>query len=289
MNRTTEATVYEMKRTRLRTDLHRIETEHYLIREGEQHEDFITLMLEYIGDPDPDLRDGLIYPTFYMWIHEQQLFTGGELYSMLEVLADEHHLFHGIGRSADISVFTRTFTVLVIGLIAQRHREQPFLPPAGFRLLKHSLLRYYAEEQDMRGYLEEGGWAHAAAHGADALDELVQCPESGEGLQVEVLNVIHGMLLNGSHIFCEEEDERIATILDTMIIHHLLPQEQIACWFVSLGATGSEPRSRSADINRVNCKNFLRCVYFRRDGYAAEGILHSALLTALHAVNRFTP
>lgn len=289
MHQSTEAALNEMKRSRLRTDLQRIETEHYQIREGEQYEDYIALMLEYIGDPDPDLRDGLVYPTFYMWIHKQQLFTAGELYSMLEVLTDEHHLFHGIGRSADSSVFTRTFTVLVIGLIAQRHKERPFLTPAGFRLLKQSLLRYYREEQDLRGYLEEGGWAHAAAHGADALDELVQCPESGEAVQLEVLEGIQRMLLNGSYIFSEEEDERIATILDTMIIHSLLPQEQIAGWFGSLGAFGKEPRSRRTDMNRVNCKNFLRCVYFRRDGYAAEGVVYTALRAALRAVNRFTP
>jgi hypothetical protein len=224
-----------------------------------------------------------------MWIKEYRLYTAEALSRMLEVLTDEHHLFYGIGRLTDNSVFTRTFTVLVIALIARQHKDQPFLEPAGFRLLKQSLLRYYREEQDLRGYLEEGGWAHAAAHAADALDELVQCPESDERLQLEVLDVIRGMLLNGSHIFCEEEDERIATILDTMIVHNLLALEQIAGWFKSLGATGSLERSRSTDINRVNCKNFLRAVYFRRGGYAAGGVLHTELLSALGEVNRFAP
>lgn len=277
----------EQKRSQLRTDLQRIETEDYRLREGEKPEDFISLMLEYIGDSDPDLRDGLIYPTFYMWIKKQQLFTAEELSEMLEVLTDEQHLFHGIGRTSDPSVFTRTFTVLVICLIAERHKEQPFLTSGGFRLLKHSLLRYYTEEQDLRGYLEEGGWAHAAAHGADALEELIQCPESDEQVLLEVLDVIQAMLLNGRHIFCEEEDERIATIVDTVIMHHLLPQEQIAGWFKRLGATGSLERNRITDINIINCKNFLRALYFRRDGYGAEKVLHTDLLAALHTLNRF--
>lgn len=68
MSQTQDAVTEEKLRSQLRTDLQRIETEEYRLREGERHDEFITSMLKYIGDPDPDLRDGLIYPTFCMWI-----------------------------------------------------------------------------------------------------------------------------------------------------------------------------------------------------------------------------
>ncbi|OKP95516.1 DUF2785 domain-containing protein [Paenibacillus sp. P46E] len=275
-------------RIQLMTDLQRIETEHYRLREGEEHRRFISLMLEYIGDPQPELRDELIYPAFYEWILEQRQFSSDELREILAVLLDEQHLFHGIGVQGDDTVFTRTFTILVIGLIIQRHREQPFLDAAGFLTLKTALLRYYTEEKDLRGYVEEGGWAHSAAHGADALDELVQCPECDERVQLEILEAVRVMLHNGAYIFRDEEDERMATIVDTMIRGNLLARERIAEWIDSLAASGSQPRIRSQYINRVNSKNFVRALYFRREREGLGQELQEALLTSEMKLNKFT-
>lgn len=268
-------------------DLQRIENEDYQLREGEQLQDFVKLMLQYIGDPLSELRDDLIYPTFYTWIKEQNRFTDPELRSLLAVLTDEQHLFYQIGSENDQTVFTRTFSVLPIALIVQRHRQKPFLAQAEFQHLKHSLLRYFQEEKDLRGYLHEGGWAHGAAHGADALDELVQCPESDATVQLEVLAGIQGMLQNGNHIFSDEEDERIATIVDTMIDKDLLPQLKIAEWINGLAVCGDWPRSRAQVIARVNSKNFLRSLYFRRgEGSCGDG-LFTALREAERKLNKF--
>ncbi|MDF2681826.1 MAG: hypothetical protein K0R47_3016 [Brevibacillus sp.] len=265
-------------RTTFMLDLQRIEDEHYQLREGEQLQDFVRLMLQYIGDPQPELRDDLIYPTFYTWIKEDNRFTDAELRSLLAVLTDEQHLFYQIGSENDQTVFTRTFSVLPIALIVQRHRQEPLLDQAEFQHLKQSLLRYYQEEKDLRGYLLDGGWAHGAAHGADALDELVQCPESDETVQLEVLASIQGMLQNGIHIFSDEEDERMANIVDTVIDKDLLPQQKIADWISRLAACSDWPRSRAQVIARVNSKNFLRSLYFRR-GRDRQG---NGLVAAMH-------
>ena len=268
-------------------DLQRIEEEHYRLREGEQLQDFVTLMLQYIGDPQPEFRDELIYPTFYEWINEENRFTEAELRSLLTVLTDGQHLFYYIGSEGDQTVFTRTFSVLPIALIVRRHRQQHFLDLADFRHLKYSLLRYYKEEKDLRGYLPEGGWAHSAAHGADALVELVQCPESDAAVQLEVLAAIQGMLHNGIQIFSEEDDERIASIVDTMIDKGLLPQQEIAEWISGLAECGGWPRSRSQMIARVNSKNFLRCLYFRRGQDSRGNGLVAAMLAAEAKLNKF--
>lgn len=269
-------------------DLQRIEKEHYRLREGEQLQDFMTLMLQYIGDSDPALRDELIYPTFYEWIHEEERLTETELRSLLAVLTDEQHLFYHMGIEDDQSVFTRTFSILPIALIVRRHRKQPFLAYAEFQHLKHSLLRYYKEEKDLRGYLPKGGWAHSAAHGADALVELVQCPESDPAVQQEVLTAVQGMLYNGIHIFNEEEDERIVSIVDTMIDKGLLQQQEIADWIRGLTQCADWPRSRGQSIARVNSKNFLRCLYFRRGLDSRGNDLTAVLLTAEVKLNRFS-
>lgn len=276
-------------KAKFKEDLQRLEKEHYRLREGERHQDFVTQMLQYIGDPDPELRDELIYSTFYYWIHPQGLIMEAELPGLLAILMDDQHLFYHIGSEGDESVFIRAFSILPIALILQRHRKQPFLEQAEFLHLKQSLLRYYREEKDLRGYVAEGGWAHSVAHGADALDALALCPESDDAVQREILGVIQGKLQNGRDIFGEEEDERIATIVDTMIGNALLPAAEIAGWLAGLAEYGSSPRSRSQRIDRINCKNFVRSLYFRRGQDQREDtpMIHTALLAAEAALNMF--
>ncbi|WP_245850681.1 DUF2785 domain-containing protein [Paenibacillus herberti] len=42
-------------------------------------------------------------------------------------------------------------------------------------------------------------WAHGAAHGADALDEIVQCEECTAEIHKEVLSAIQKVLFNGTY------------------------------------------------------------------------------------------
>ncbi|WP_106767412.1 DUF2785 domain-containing protein [Paenibacillus faecalis] len=268
-------------------DLQRIEQENYQLREGERMQDYVTLMLQYIGDADPVLRDNLIYSTFYEWIHVQNRMTEEELRNLLPILTDDQHLFYRIGSVGEPSVFTRSFSVLPLALIVHRHNQKPFLSTADFYNLKDSLLRYYREEKDLRGFLPEGGWAHSAAHGADALEELVQCPECDIELRLEVLESIQGMLHNGIHIFNEEEDERIASIVDVMIDQELLSEPEIMNWIHGLAQCSEWPRSRNQNIARVNSKNFLRSLYFRREPFSRRESLSSTILAAQAKLNRF--
>ncbi|KAA1191704.1 DUF2785 domain-containing protein [Paenibacillus sp. B2(2019)] len=275
-------------REQLIIDLQRIEENDYELRSGEQLRDYVKLMLEYIGDPQPKLRDDLIYSTFYKWINEKQWFSDAELRELLLILLDEQHLFYHIGSKEDQAVFTRTFSVLIIALILQRHREQAFLDSAEFTNVKEALIRYYEEEQDLRGFMPEEGWAHAAAHGADALDELVLCSESDAAIREEVLAVIQRMLYNDHYIFSDEEDERIATIVATMIDRHLLPQQSIVDWIRNLEQCGGWRRSRGQYVAYVNTKNFVRSLYFRLLPSKNNPAMVEALLKAEMNLNKFT-
>ncbi|ENQ3106368.1 Protein of unknown function [Bacillus sp. 491mf] len=275
-------------RTKLMMDLQRIEKDKYQLREGERHQDFLPLLLQYIGDPQPELRDNLIYPMFYMWIKEENRFSGEELRSLLTVLTDENHLFYNIGSEDDQSVFTRTFSALTIALIVQHHRQNPFFNQAEIEQLMHAMLRYYKEEKDLRGYLSVGGWAHSASHGADVFVELVQCEESSVALLREVLVAISNMLHNGRHIFSDEDDERLVSIVDTMMDKELLPHLEIADWISDLAQCCNLPRSRSQVIARVNSKNFLRSLYFRRGQDSRGNELNTVMLGTEAKLNKFS-
>ncbi|MBH5320272.1 DUF2785 domain-containing protein [Paenibacillus sp. GSMTC-2017] len=273
-------------RTKLMLDLQRIENDEYQLREGEQHQDFLPLLLQYIGDPQPELRDNLIYPMFYMWIKEENRFSGEELRSLVAVLTDENHLFYNIGIEDDQSVFTRTFSALPIALILQRHRQNPLFNKAGIKQLMNAMLRYFNEEKDLRGYLPVGGWAHSASHGADVFVELVQCEESSAEMLREVLVAISSILHNGRHIFSDEDDERLVNIVDTMMNKELLPHQEIADWISGLAQCCDLPRSRSQMIARVNSKNFVRSLYFRRGHDSRGNELNTVMLSTEVKLNR---
>ena len=275
-------------RLKLMEDLQRIEENEYQLGEGEQHQDFLPLLLQYIGDPQPELRDNLIYPMFYMWIKEENRFSEEELRSLLTVLTDENHMFYNIGSEDDQSVFTRTFSALPIALIIQHHRKNPFLNQEEIEQLMQVMLRYYKEEKDLRGYLSVGGWAHSASHGADVFVELVQCEESSVAMLREVLVAISGKLHNGIHIFSDEDDERLVNIVDTMIHKELLPHQEIADWISCLAQCCNLPRNRNQVIARVNSKNFLRSLYFRRGQDSLGNVLNTAILGTEAKLNRFS-
>ena len=274
-------------KTKLMQDLIRIEKEHYQLREGEHVQDFVTQMLQYIGDPQPELRDNLIYTIFHKWIIESNKFTDEELRNLLSILIDKQHLLYHLGNTGDLTVLTRAFSVLPIALILHRHLKQPFLTVSDYQSVKNALLSYYRKEKDLRGYLPVEGWAHSAAHGADALEELIQCPESDISLQLEVLDAIKGMLHNGIYIFCDEEDERIASIVDTMIVKKLIPYKEITDWLIGLADCAEWKRTRDQRIALINSKNFMRSLYFRREYVSHNNQLAAALLEAEGILNNF--
>ena len=100
---------------------------------------------------------------------------------------DHEHLFYQIGSDGNDSVFTRTFSVLAIVQIVNRHRKEAFLSVEEFTDMRNKLIEYYTSEKDLRGYVQKSGWAHAAAHGADVMDELIQCSECNEDVFKEIL------------------------------------------------------------------------------------------------------
>lgn len=88
-------------------------------------DNLIDKMLDNIGSVDPELRDTLIFNTFGKLISEDYL-TIKQMRYILEVCLSQ--LFLEIGQKENDSVFTRSFSSLVIGIILEKDREKRFLP-----------------------------------------------------------------------------------------------------------------------------------------------------------------
>ncbi|ABP55342.1 alpha/beta hydrolase fold [Salinispora tropica CNB-440] len=268
--------------SRLLADLRRIEEDGFRLRPDERPADLVALMLTHIGDLESDLRE-LIYAVFHTLVTGDHL-TEAELRDLLIVLTDDGHLFHGIGGHGEPTVFTRTFSALVIALVLARHRRRPFLTVDEYGHVRDALLRYHREERDLRGLVDEGGWAHAAAHGADALAELVRCQDVDVETQRAVLAALRGVLHNGTTIFPDEDDERIATVVDAIVTHGPLPEPEVVAWLRTLADCADRPRGRAQTVDRVNTRNLVRSLWFRRPH---DGAIAGALADVEARVNKY--
>ena len=249
--------------------------------------EYTTAMLRYIGDPDAVLRDELISSTFYEWIGEKKYYTEVELKTLLQLLLDENHLFYGIGNEEDDKVFTRTFSLLIVGLILDAHKKCSFLSPEEFVETKNSVLKYYMQEKDLRGYMNDKGWAHGAAHGADAMDELIDSQECDEQIVQEILTAIRLMLHNGNTILHFEEDERIARPVYRMIRQGKVNPIILKAWLKEVCDCISGVGDMKLYKSRVNSKNFVRCLYFRLVHFQVNPEFLECILDAEKKLNRY--
>jgi hypothetical protein len=275
------------EREQLILDLQRIRENNYLLKAGEKASQYVEPMLQYIGDTDPELRDDLICETFNEWICVKEYFSADELRYILDILLDENHLFYHLGNDGDESVFTRTFSILAVVLVLIQHRKKPVLDQNKFIDVKNSIIKYYETEKDLRGYIEKYGWAHGAAHGSDALDQLVQCRECDEAILQEILDSIKKVLYNENYILYEEEDERMARVVYRIIKLNAASPGLLQIWINSLSQCCDWDKTRKQYIARVNSKNFVRSLYFELIHNHAAADIVSALLDTEVKLNRF--
>lgn len=225
----------------------------------------ILQMVYHIGSPDPELRDKLIYTSFYHLTKDGYV-NHKQMEYLIETCLDQKYLFIGIGSTNDDSVFTRAFSTLVIALILDRDLEERFLlEETALKAINSSIL-YLQKEEDTRGYVEEKGWAHSIAHGADLLTEAIKHPLFDLALAGECLNTIGHCILKDT-AYIDEEDERliyaVIALLEKGLDENLLKE-----WIASLS-------NRVMDIKNItgytpyffrmntNLNQFIKSLYFR--------------------------
>ncbi len=245
----------------------------------------VDAMAANIGSPDPVLRDDLIYSALYHWITGDQL-PAPLLRKLFRTVLDEQHLFYGSGESGTDTVFTRTFSVLVVALLLDSHCRHPFLKPVEVKYALERVLAYAAEERDFRGYTLDHGWAHAGAHTADALDELARCTELDADDLTAILVTIRSLAGN-SVPYIHQEDERLSVAMVGVISCSALAPEALAAWIDSfadlIDAPGEFPGNYYRRVNLIHC---LRSLYFRlrRPATQIELALKSTLLEHIDQV-----
>lgn len=220
-------------------------------------------MLRQIGNPDSYLRDQLIYGSFGKLIFSNQL-SSEEIQTLLEVVIQEDYLRYGLGEVGKDSVFTRSFSALVVAAIIEYDITNKVIAQKLVQHTIHTVIHYMLEENDTRGFVEGKGWAHAIAHGADALDALAKHPHLQKGDIGRILQAIQHCLCKQVD-YLDEEEERLAIIIASLLANQNAEQE-IEAWIETLtrkvdAQLEGDPGSVDAYHTKRTVKNFLKAVY----------------------------
>ncbi|WP_427110732.1 DUF2785 domain-containing protein [Lysinibacillus xylanilyticus] len=249
----------------------------------EDQTQLVQSMMLHIGSLDSELRDNLIYGSFYELIREKNLLEHSLLTELLEECLN-NLLCKGIEEGESDLVFTRTFTSLLIALILYRDNEDNFLSEHKINECKDRVLAYLSAETDVRGYVPVKGWAHSVAHMADAIDELVKNPKLNKASYIEVVGTLFNAILQEDYAFIHNEDERILVPIFTMLEHGLDEQEIIKL-LQELPAT-LKVKKEQLDVphHRIlvfNCKSFVKSFYIKTNGKPKFATLHKSIEACL--------
>lgn len=229
------------------------------------HVGLVKSMMHFIGSTDSELRDKLIYTTFFHLAIDNQL-DHELLRDLLDHCLSDDMLFKGIGENGTDTVFTRAFSSLVIAVILYKDNKDDFLSRDAVYKTKDHLINYINSENDLRGFVPVKGWAHSIAHVADAFDELILNKKIEQKDFLDILPRLWEKVLVSDSVYVHGEDERVITPilamlekgLDLVEIEHLLK------------GMPAELKRRKEQIEEenywfleANCKTFLKSFYVK--------------------------
>lgn len=228
--------------------------------------DLTAELTTMLGSADPYLRDEIAYPTLATWVSE------GVYDDLLEGLGDgmTTGLTVGIGEQGTDTVFRRSFSALVLAECIERAvalaAEQGGVPDETVLRWGDRVAGWLVRERDLRGFVPGKGWAHALAHGADALGTLSQAPVMGRLELTVLLDVIADRLLTSTTTrLVHGEDDRLAQATMRILRRDLVGVEVLEPWVARL-AEKSRPRFEGADdpfLVSGNVQSYLRALYLQ--------------------------
>lgn len=210
-------------------------------------------LMPNLKSTDPVLRDDLSY-SIEARILIDGLLSSEEVTELLNIAMSDEYLFSGIGEVETDTVFSRTFSVLVIAAALDADAETRILSPEQIHHIVSVVLEYIKREKDHRGYVDGKGWAHAVAHTADALDSCAHHPVLTVEERTAILNTIAELVVR-SDSFTHNEDDRLAFPVYRIIQAQQITYDYLRDWIFEL-----EPQDSMVRLDNV--QHFLQSLYF---------------------------
>ena len=172
-------------------------------------------MLTHIGSTDAELRDHLIYRTFITLLSDN-LLQSHQLQFLFDTATSDEFLYSLIGEEHTDSVFTRSFSALLVAGILAKDAELLVLEDKGLDVFFKKIGRYLLLEKDTRGQVEGKGWAHSIAHGADLATATIKHPKFDLQYAPSVLHALKLTTWKGV-VYVNDEEERLVNIIEALL------------------------------------------------------------------------
>lgn len=241
----------------------------------------LTIML---GSTDPHRRDETGFRVLATWI------DAGVYDDLLDGLGDGMvaGLSVGLGESDTDTVFRRSFSALLLAACLDRNLQVEAIPTAKVLDWGDHLTGWFVRENDLRGLVPDKGWAHAIAHGADALGTLAKSPGLGVNEMTVLLDVFADRVLaETDQRLVHGEPDRLAAATMEVLRRDLVPVSVLEPWVARIGAAAEGHYDETATA--FNAHAYLRALHLhltlggRHPGVRADLVL--VLVDALRRVN----
>ncbi len=242
-------------------------------------------LLDNLASSDPHLRDALSLTLLDRLIESDRLATP-DRERLAAAAIDEAHLGAGLGHTGDDRVFARSFGVLVVAALVEHDRDRQELVASTVGRLADAVLTYAACERDFRGYIPGQGWAHAAAHTADALGCLAAHPAVPASMVPVILQRIRE-LASVPVPLGFLEDDRLALAAYRIMRLGKVPDDAVTTWLDGFNLPPDETDAGSGTVMGSNQEHFLRSLYFRWLRADALSPWLSRIQTAVARVDRY--
>jgi hypothetical protein len=253
-------------------------------------DDLTAELTSMLGSVDPETRDGLALPTLATWI------SRGVYDDLLPGLGDgmAAGLLVGLGEDGTDSVFRRSFSVLVLATCIERDNEARLLPAHTILAWGDRIAAWYLREKDLRGYVPTKGWAHAIAHGADAIGRLAESRHIGLNELVVLLDVLADRALAPTNVLLASgEPDRLAAATMAVLRRDLVPLRVLEPWVSRFVGVAAHPPMDDSDpfLATGNADAFLRALHLHlalsTDPPAVRSDLLLVLVDAMRAVHPY--
>ena len=237
-------------------------------------------LLDHLGDPNPDIRDELVFTSLARGIQEE-LFTQDQFHFIAEVVSSDGGLDKEIDKIG-LSTLERSFRALIYANLLSADANQQSIFYQGLKaeisnVLLNQGLHYLSKEQDTTGFSSQYDWVHAFAHGADLLTEVVCHPDFPINRVHEVFDILGQLFKRISIRFTNDEDWRLARAFYEPILRGKIEPSLLTAWL----QTVEFPLKEANDFHKFS--NFRSClleVYVKLD---QKNFLQDALKEAIQS------
>ena len=240
-------------------------------------------LLDCLGDPDSELRDGIAYEAYSTWLRAGA-FDAGELRKLREGL-------YARLDGDDADGFRKPFAALVLSEVARSDRVAPWMRADERAAMVERASAYLESVRDYRGYENGAGWRHGVAHGADWAMQLALDPALDRAQLERLLAAVaaQAMAADG-HAYVFGEGERLARPVLYAAQRGLIDDAAWKAWFAALPAKLGPPQAGYGDATWLARRHDL--VQFLEDAYASADLSQdpaAALKPAIAAALKVVP